>query len=144
LAKFYRFALFPYGLPHRAPSDYLEHKIAKALLSDGETRQQFKREIYLNPVMDDPVGRMEQAFQAALAAAPVKAKIIQAMKNKLLPKANPAKNAAKALELGIITQEELEKLELSAKYTDEVIQVDEFSPYELGPKNAHPSWNTTN
>lgn len=144
LARFYRFALFPYGLPHGAPSDHLEHKIAKALLSDGETRQQFKRQIYLNPVMDDPVGRMEQAFQAALAAAPVKAKIIQAMRNKLLPKANPAKNAAKALELGVITQEELEKLELSAKYTDEVIQVDEFSPYELGPKNAHPSWNTTN
>lgn len=144
LAKIYRWVLFPYGLPYNEPSDYLEQQVAKALLSDGGTRQSFKREIYLNPVVDDPVGRMEVAFQAAVAAAAIKEKILQAMRNKLLPKASPMKNAAKALELGVITQDELEKLELSAKYTNEVIQVDEFASYELGPKNAHPSWNATN
>ncbi len=140
LAKIYRFVLFPYGLPYHEPSDYLDRKISQALLSNSTTRQRFLAEIYLDQSMTDLVGRMEQTFQTVLAAMPIKAKISLAIKEKKLPKASVYKNARKAMEQGIINQEELEKLELAAKYTNEVIQVDEFGPYELGPKNAHPSW----
>lgn len=140
LARIYRFVLFPYGLAYHEPSDYLDRKVSQALMSDSDTRKAFRSEMYMDLSMSDLVGRMELTFQAVLTAAPIKAKISKAIKEKQLPKASVYKNAAKALELGIIDQAELEKLELAAKYTNEVIQVDEFGPYELGPKNAHPAW----
>jgi len=112
------------------------------LLTNGDTRQAFCRETYFASDMQDPVGRMDQAFHAVLAVAPIRAKISQAIKEKKLPKANIMKNADKAVELGIIDAGELEKLQVAAKYTNEVIQVDEFGAYDLGPKNAHPEWYT--
>ncbi len=51
-----------------------------------------------------------------------------------------AKVTSHAKEMGIITDEEIALLAKSANYSSQVIQVDEFGPYELGPKNAHPEW----
>lgn len=136
LSILYRFLLFPFGLPHRAPCDYLELQIAKQLLADGATRNNFKKKVYLDLAMGDPVGRVELAFEAARIALPIKKKITDAIKNKQLPtKLSIEKNALKAHDLGLIDQAELEELLLSLEYTDQVIQVDEFGAYELGPKN---------
>jgi len=142
IANILKTIVFPYGLPYHEPSDYLDRKVAQALLTNGDTRQAFCRETYFASDMQDPVGRMDQAFHAVLAVAPIRAKISQAIKEKKLPKANIMKNADKAVELGIIDAGELEKLQVAAKYTNEVIQVDEFGAYDLGPKNAHPEWYT--
>ena len=140
-AKLTRAMIFPYGLPYNKPNDYLEQKIAKSLVGDSDTRQVFCKAIYLNLSMDDAVGRMELTFQKVLLVAPIKVKIMKAVKEKKLPKGSAYKNAAKACELGIITQDELLQMNQAADYTNQVIQVDEFSPYELGKKNAHPEWS---
>ena len=155
LGTMYRCILFPYGLPYAAPRDGTDTKIAHALLSNSTTRQDFCAAAYVNLNMDDLVGRMELAYQTVLAAAPVKAKITQALKEGKLVKKNSIKVKVatvdtppladyphQALHLGIINEEELARLELAAKYATAVIQVDEFNAYELGPKNAHPSWQT--
>ncbi len=141
LGKILKFSLFPYGLPYKQPSDTLEHKISQNLLSDGEVRKLFKSMCYVPDDIKDPMGRVEIAFEASLKASPIKTKIITAIKKHQLPKASIEKVAAKALELGIITKSELEHLEYTFKLTNDVIQVDEFGPFELGPKNAHPTWH---
>lgn len=140
IANLLKVIVFPYGLPFHEPSDYLDRKVAQALLNNNETREAFARETFFNSDMDDPVGRMDLAFHSVLAVMPIRAKISQAIKDKKLPKANIMKNAVKAFELGIIDAVELEKLQTTAKYVNEVIQVDEFDAYDLGPKNAHPEW----
>lgn len=140
IGKVLKFVSFPYGAVYSKPSDELEQKLAQALIHDCDTRKAFKKLCYIPHDETVPAGKMEVAYQAVLASWEVKAKISRAIKAKQLPKANVAKNAPKALELGIITQEEFEKLSLAAKLSNEVIQVDEFKPYELGPKNAHPEW----
>ncbi|HLX55379.1 MAG TPA: acyl-CoA dehydrogenase, partial [Aquella sp.] len=135
LGKLIKFVLFPYGKPYKRPADKLEFKIAQSLLNNSPIREEFKAMCYIPEDYADVAGRMDIAFKTALSVAPIKAKIRQAVKDKQLTKGNTLKIAPDALAAGIITQSELEQLQQSARYANEVIQVDEFGPYELGPKN---------
>ena len=132
--------VFPYGKPYKKPSDKLEKEISHNLQSDSDTRLAFKAMCHIPNRNDDLIGRVEIAFQEVLQTTPIKEKIYKAIKAKELPKASVHKLASKALELGIITSAELQLLTTTAKHVNDVIQVDEFGPYELGPKNAHPEW----
>lgn len=141
VGKIIKFLLFPLGKSYKAPSDKLEHQLSVALLNNSETREGFKNVACIIETNEDPIGRVELAFKATLNALPVKQKIWQAIKKHQLPKVNTYNLAQRALEIGVINNTEYEQLELSYKLTNEVIQVDEFASFELGPKNAHPSWN---
>ena len=132
--------LFPYGKPYKKPSDKLEHQLSQNLLNDSVTREAFKAMCHIPERSDDPIGRVELAYQEVLHTVPIKAKIQKAVKAKQLAKGSVAKLAPKAKELGIITDDELQILANAAKMVNQVIQVDEFGPFELGPKNAHPDW----
>lgn len=140
IATVMKFILFPYGKPFKAPNDKLEHALTKELMADGNTRKEFKQYIPMQMNMSDVLGRMELTYQTVLSASPIKAKIMRAVKTKQLPKVSVLKNMTKALELAVITQAEYEILEKAYDYVSQVIQVDEFDDYELGPKNAHPEW----
>src|SRR6185437_14449257 len=140
LGKVIKFVLFPYGKPYKKPADKLEFKIAQSLLNNSSIREEFRAMCYVPEDYADVAGRMDVTFKAVLAVAPIKAKIRQAVKDKQLTRGYVLKIAPEALALGIITQDELEQLQQSAKYVNDVIQVDEFGPFELGPKNAHPDW----
>ena len=140
IGKLLKVFLFPYGKPYKKPSDDLEHKLVHELLNNSEMRQVFKSMCYVPDRYDDLVGRVEVTFKAVLATAPIKAKIFKAVKAKQLPKGNIDVLAPQAIKAGIITKDELHQLNETAKYVNEVIQVDEFGPFELGPKNAHPDW----
>ena len=142
IGSFLRVILFPYGKPYVKPSDKLEHQIAQALLNDCETRQVFKSMCHVPDRYNDPAGRVEIAYQQVLLTHPIKAKISKAIKAKQLTKGgNLMKVANSAKDIGIISEDELVILTNTAKLVNEVIQVDEFGPYDLGPKNAHVDWN---
>jgi acyl-CoA dehydrogenase len=140
LGRILKFILFPFCKPYKKPSDELEHKLSMSLLSNCQTREVFKSMCYVPDDYNDLIGRVEIAFKAALETNPIKHKIQKAVRKHQLPKDNISEIAAKALEIGIIDNMELDKLLLSLKLSNEVIQVDEFGPFELGPKNAHPTW----
>ncbi|WP_395946615.1 acyl-CoA dehydrogenase [Caedibacter taeniospiralis] len=141
LASTLRFIAFPYGKPYRKPDDHLDHKVATALLEDEGTRQRMKSMCYVPEDDKDPVGRVEQAYQAVLAAIPVQKKIKEAIKAEALPKASWNDLIDKARAHNVISADEVVLLKEVIKRANEVIQVDEFSPYALGPKNAHPEWH---
>ena len=134
--------VFPYGKPYKKPSDKLEKLLSHNLQGDSDTRKAFKAMCHIPNSYDDLIGRVEIAFQDVLLTNPIKDKIHKAIKEHKLPKASIDKIASKAFELCIINIDELELLKTAAKHTSDVIQVDEFGPYELGPKNAHPEWAT--
>lgn len=140
VAKMVKLVLFPYGKPYKGPSDVLEHKLSTSLLTNCETREVLKSMCYVPEKFEDPVGRMEVTFKAVMEANPIKLKIHNAIKKHLLPKGSILSLVDKALSLEIISQAEYDKLMLALKLSNEVIQVDEFAPFELGPKNAHPDW----
>jgi alkylation response protein AidB-like acyl-CoA dehydrogenase len=135
-----KFFVFPYGRKFRKPSDILDAKICEELISNGGTRQWMKAKCHIPDDDNDPVGRIENAFQSVLKASNVKTKITQAIKNNSLPKAHWSKLVDEALEKNIITKEDKKIVAEMLAKVDAVIQTDEFDDYALGPKNAHPHW----
>ncbi len=80
LAWILRWLIFPTGKPYSPPGDLLIHKTASLLLTDTLVRDRLTYGIYINSRTDDATGRIEVAFKAVLAAAPVEAKIRLAQK----------------------------------------------------------------
>ena len=97
LAWVLRSLVFPLGKPFSPPSDPLIHITASLLLADTPVRDRLTHGIYINSKPNDATGRIEVAFKAVLAAAPVENKIRLAQKHKQLPKGDPFKVLAEAL-----------------------------------------------
>ncbi len=123
--------IFPFGKPYSPPSDQLIHKTATLLLTDSPVRDRLTHGIYINSKADDATGRIEVAFKAVLAAAPVEAKIRLAQKQKQLPKGDPFKMLAEAITKGIITQDEAGLCTKAEQAGLAAITVDDFSAEEL-------------
>ena len=128
-----RAIIFPTGKPYAPPGDSLIHETAALLLNESSVRDRLTRGIYINDNAGDPTGRIERAFRAVLAAAPVEAKLRQAQKQKQLAKGNIADQIEQALEKSILTQEEAEIIRQAEQARLEAITVDDFAPEQLEP-----------
>lgn len=115
-----RSLIFPAGKPNSPPSDTLIHQTASLLLSDSAVRNRLTHGIYINDNPDDATGRIEVAFKAVLAAAPVEAKIRAA-------KLGKGDVTAIALAKGIITPAEAELIYVAEQARLAAISVDDFS-----------------
>lgn len=141
VGKIFKVAFFPYGRTFKKPDDILEHKLSQSLLNNCVTRESFKNMCYIPEQFEDCIGRMEVTFKMVLAIAPIKNKIREVIRSHQLPKGSIMSLANRAMEIGVITKDELDQLLHTADYVNQVIQVDEFPPFEFGPKNAHPDWH---
>jgi len=131
LAWVLRSLVFPFGKPYSPPGDQLIHKTAAILLADSPVRDRLTNGIYINNKTDDATGRIEVAFKAVLAAAPVETKIRLAQKQKQLSKGDPFNMLAEALTQGIITQDEAGLCTKAEQAGLAAITVDDFSAEEL-------------
>ncbi|ESS74052.1 acyl-coenzyme A dehydrogenase FadE [Methyloglobulus morosus KoM1] len=123
--------IFPLGKPNKPASDKLVHACAALLLADSPGRDRLTQGIYINSKPDDATGRIEVAFKAVLAAAPVEAKIKLAQKQKQLAKGELSTLVNDALSLNIITQAEAQLLITAEQARLQAISVDDFSADEL-------------
>ncbi|MGZ8136784.1 MAG: acyl-CoA dehydrogenase domain-containing protein, partial [Methylococcaceae bacterium] len=76
-------------------------------------------------------GRIEVAFKAVLAAAPVEAKLRIAQKQKQLAKGDPAKVLHEAVNKEIISQQEADLIIAAEQARLVAISVDDFGPEDL-------------
>ncbi|MEQ1637561.1 MAG: acyl-CoA dehydrogenase [Methylococcales bacterium] len=127
LAWLLRALLFPIGKPYASPSDAIAQQVAALLLQESPTRTRLTQGIYINENPEDATGKLEVAFKAVLAAAPVEAKIHAAQKQKLLPKGVTASSLQDAISKGIISQDEARLLEVADIARLAAITVDDFS-----------------
>ncbi|MGZ8160339.1 MAG: acyl-CoA dehydrogenase [Methylobacter sp.] len=127
-----RAVLFPSGKPYAPPADRLVHQTAALLLKNSPARERLTRGIYISHKPEDVTGRIEAAFQAVLAAAPVEAKIHAAQKQKQLPKGAILDVLDAAISKAIISKKEAELVVTAEKARFSVISVDDFSPEQLG------------
>ncbi|MBL6986109.1 MAG: acyl-CoA dehydrogenase [Methylobacter sp.] len=126
-----RAVLFPNGKPYSPPADYLVHQTAALLLKDSPARDRLTHGIYINQKPDDVTGRIEVAFQAVLAAAPVEAKIHAAQKQKQLPKGAVIDVLDAAISKGFISKKEAEVIVAAENARFVVISVDDFNAEQL-------------
>jgi acyl-CoA dehydrogenase len=131
IAMLLRMITFPTGKRYGPPSDKLAHKTASVLLADTPARDRLTDGIYINDKADDATGRIEVAFKAILAAAPVEAKIRAAQLHKQLSKGEQSKVVAEALAKGIIVRHEADLIAAAEQARLAAISVDDFSPEEL-------------
>ena len=138
-----RALVFPIGRWHRPPLDSVGAAVASALLEDRDARLRLTAGMYVPPPTEPGLGRLEAALDCVVAARDAQNKIKAALKGGRLEREPEESLRDRALDTGIINQQDHEKLAAAEQLRDEVIQVDAFDPEEfrlrqsLGAREAH-------
>lgn len=129
---------FPFGLRDRAPDDRTGQRIARLLTEPGAARDRLSNGCYVPATSDEPVGAIEQALRATLAAEPVDAKVRSLEKSGALDghRFNNVRDLSRAaFEVGALSQQESNLLDRRDALRDIVIAVDDF-PHDYAPDEA--------
>jgi hypothetical protein len=80
VGRLLRIIVFPLGRSWRLPDDRLGAKVASLVLHPSAARDRLTRGMFLSTDPDDPVGRLEHALDAVIAAEPLEQRIYQSLK----------------------------------------------------------------
>ena len=120
-----RLVVFAGGQHCPAPSDRLDHKLAKMLQVPSATRSRLGRGQYLEPSQHNPAGQLEQALQDVMAAEVIHDRLCKQHKKHFSFTRLDAL-AKQALEKGWIDDKEAEVLKRAEQSRLRSINVDEF------------------
>jgi len=126
VAGLMRVVVFPTGRHCRAPSDRLDHQLARILQIPSATRSRLGRGQYLTPSEHNPAGQLEEALQHVMAAEVIHDRLCKQQKKHLSFTRLDAL-AAEGLEKGWVTQEEADVLIRAEASRLRSINVDEFA-----------------
>ncbi|CAM4099947.1 acyl-CoA dehydrogenase [Kerstersia similis] len=133
-----RRTVFFWGRPFAAPSDRLGQKVARLLTEPGAARDRLTQGCYVPQSADEPVGAIEQALVATLAADAAQLKLRQLDKSGLLagnPLANVRDMTEAARAAGALSDEEYTLLRKRDDLRDAVVKVDDF-PFDVMAQEA--------
>ncbi|YCI28402.1 acyl-CoA dehydrogenase FadE [Erwinia sp. PK3-005] len=120
-----RLTIFPAGRHCRAPSDRLDHQLAKLLQAPSATRSRLGRGQYLTPSEHNPAGQLEAALQDVMAAEVIHDRLCKQLK-KHLSFTRLDELAQRALHEEWITPQEADVLVRAEASRLRSINVDEF------------------
>jgi acyl-CoA dehydrogenase len=131
IATLMRRIVFPLGRPYVVPSDAIGHDVASLLIAPSETRDRLTAAMFIGDSDDDPVGVIERALAATVAAEPIDAKIRAAIRDRrvdgrLPPGAGADLLADRAVAAGVITADDAHALVVHRELVEQVIRVDDF------------------
>ncbi len=135
-----RLVVFPLGRPYVVPSDRLGHEAARLLIEPSATRDRLTAGAYVPEDVEDPIGALEAALAATIAAEPVEAKLRTAQKTGrfdpgLLTGGDVDEIWRRARDAGVIDADDYALVERRNRLRDKVIRVDDF-PYDFGLRAA--------
>jgi acyl-CoA dehydrogenase len=122
--------IFPLGRPYIVPSDRLGGEVAKLLIEPSAARDRLTAGMYVPDDEHDPVGVIEYALAATVAAEPIEARVRAAQKKGSL-KARGAGLMQAAFDAGLIDAAEFALIARRDALRDRVVKVDDF-PQDLG------------
>lgn len=125
VAGLMRLVILPAGRRFTAPSDKLDHQLAKIIQTPCATRSRIGRGQYLTPSEHNAAGLLEAALADVMAAEPIHVRICKEL-GKNLPFTRLDALAADALAKGFITQDEASLLIKAEESRLRSINVDEF------------------
>ncbi|WP_158783424.1 acyl-CoA dehydrogenase FadE [Pantoea sp. BAV 3049] len=120
-----RLTIFPLGRHCRAPSDRLDHQLARILQIPSATRTRLGRGQYLTPGEHNPAGQLEEALQDVMAAEAIHDRLCKQQK-KHLSFTRLDELAKRGLQESWITAEEAAVLTRAEASRLRSINVDEF------------------
>ncbi len=119
--------IFPLGARRRPPSDALGGRVARAMLDGGALRERLTTEIFVPPLQEDGLGRIEASLRSVLAAQPDRDRIRAALRAGTLERAPKDTLVERARAAGVIDAEAEARIEAAEADRDAVIQVDSFA-----------------
>lgn len=132
LATILRRMIFPWGRAYIMPRDRLGQRIAEDMQKMSELRMRLTQYCYVSQDNEDGLGCLENAWQAILAAEPVKLKVTNGVRSGRIPRlASFAEQIDVASKAGILTAEEIQLLQTADDLANAAIAVDEFDAKEL-------------
>jgi acyl-CoA dehydrogenase len=142
VAAVMRVVVFPLGRPHAVPSDRLGQHVARLVIEPSATRERLTAGMFIGDP-EQPVGLLERALAAAVAAEPIERKIRAALRGgklhvRLAPGEGEPETAAQALSAGVITEQEARVLASQRELSARVIRVDDFAQ-DLGASLLQPT-----
>lgn len=130
VAALMRVVIFPLGRVQSAPSDSLDHQLAKLLQIPSATRSRIGRGQYLTPSEHNPHGLLEAALLDIIAAEPIHKRLCKEL-GKNLSFTRLDLLAINALKEGRISEQEAQILTQAEASRLRSINVDEFAPDAL-------------
>ncbi|MBL8476440.1 MAG: acyl-CoA dehydrogenase [Methyloversatilis sp.] len=130
IAILLRRLIFPLGRPYVVPSDRLGGEVAKLLIEPSATRDRLTAGMYIPDDEHDPVGVIEHALNATIAAEAIEARVRAAQKKGVL-KARGAGLMQAAFDAGLIDDAEFALIRRRDTLRDRVVRVDDF-PQDFG------------
>jgi acyl-CoA dehydrogenase len=120
-----RCAVFPLGMPYRAPSDRLEHALAEILLKPGEERDRLTAGMYLPKDRKEKVRLLDDTLELVVETVPLRDKLRAAVRAKTLHAKGEAQ-IGEAVEKGVLSAFEAESLRAAEALRREAVKVDDF------------------
>lgn len=114
----------------RAPSDELSGKVAAAMMEAGERRDRLTAGVWHPADKNEPLAEIEHAFMLVHECKDLHKSLKKAVRSKTLPKLPLPSLIDKALEQGLITDKDAEKLRECEDARAKVLAVDAFGPEE--------------
>jgi acyl-CoA dehydrogenase len=124
-----RWIIFPFGLPYAPPSDRTGSRVARLLQTENESRDRLLSGVYLSD-QEDASGQVHTAFHLVLTAAKAESAIRNAL-NQPVTHENYRELVQKAVESGVITEEQATTVRLAQEAARTVIEVDSFTRSEI-------------
>ena len=130
LGALMRRVVFPLGRPYVMPSDGLGHAVAQILIEPSAARDRLTAGIYIGDP-EQPVGVLERALAATVAAEPVERTLQHALRSgaidaRLAPGESAAAQVARAVAAGVISSSQGDALALQRELASRVVRVDDF------------------
>lgn len=123
--------ILPYGREFSPPRDELGSRVVNLLLVPNPARERLTDGIFVSQDENDPVGVLEAALRAVIAAEDVEVKIRAAHKAGTIAGRFVDELAEQALDKGVISRAEAEILERAKRLRRKAIMVDDF-PQDFG------------
>ena len=132
-----RMAAFPLGTRCMPPSDRLGSAVAAAVCRPSPARDRLTRGMHLPRTDNDPIGRLELAFELVDRAEALEAKLRAADQGGALHGASDEERHANAVAHGLLGAEEAALLREYRRLRRSCIMVDDF-PRDFGRHEASP------
>jgi acyl-CoA dehydrogenase len=124
-----RWLIFPLGSPYAPPSDSTGKDVARLLSTENPSRDRLTAGVYVSDA-DDASGRVHNAFHLALMAARAEHAVRNALKEPVTFE-NYDRLVQKAVESGVITEEQATTVRLAEEAARAAGEVDEFTRAEI-------------
>ena len=112
------------------PSDKLSTKICKVMQTPGKQRDRMTEGIYVSEDKNDPLGRLEHAFEMLSKVAPLHKKMKSGIRDGKIKKGHIEKMIEDAQKANVISKHEAQQIILAEQLRDDAVKVDDFTQEE--------------